>query len=385
MKSVTWGVWAGRGGGKQRSIHGVNEGGHQQRDPVQHPLLRNLNNLLEALTGLRVIVVRPRHDGWQQVAPGGRGEDSPQFCRLIQSSQQGVNLCKMCHVLMAAAACSGSREQTCHAGTRVFLGARHRDGQQGFAVLSSCMFADERMWPQAEARARKLGIDPEILRSAFDTLPRLTEDQVRIARQILDVTVDAVEEVCAHAAVRHRLATSPQTNTPAWDLARHLRQRLTPDPTGANSKPTKLQGRSQDKPRLISVLEGLIHDRPDLPLTVGAVAAVARVTPNHLSMVFRRHTGKRFVDYLIDRRIDLAKRLLQDLSLNIADVAARAGFADAGYFTRRFRQKTRMSPRQWRQRSSGRAPVVAGPEVSPTNQRIVLLRRPHPSPILNHG
>jgi AraC-like DNA-binding protein len=336
----------------------MSDGGRQQRDPMQHPLLRKLNNLLESLTGLRVIVVRPREDGWQQVAPGGRGDNSPQFCKLIQSSQEGVNLCKMCHVLMSAAASNGSREQTCHAGTHVFLGARHRDGQQGFAVIGSCMFADEGAWPQAEARGRRLGIPPASLRSAFDKLPRLTEDQRTLAKLIIDAIVDAVEEVCVHAEARNRPATSPHADTPSSDLARHLRQRLASASARANSAPAKLRRLSRDKPRLISVLEGLIHDRPDLPLTVGAVAAAARVTPNHLSMVFRRHTGKRFVDYLIEQRIDLAKRLLQDLSLNIADVAARAGFADAGYFTRRFRQKTRMSPRQWRQHSGRRAPVA---------------------------
>lgn len=322
----------------------------QQRDPMQHPLLRKLNDLMESLTGVRVIVVRPRADGWEQVAPGGHGENAPQFCKLIQSSQQGVNLCKMCHVLISAASHAGLREQLCHAGTQVLLGARHKEGQQGFAVISSCMFADERGWPHAEARARKLGIDPKALRATYDTLPRLTDEQRRTARMIIDIMVDAVDEVCSHAETRTRLAALPQARTPAAEMVSQLRQRLTSARPGGGHAGRRVQPPSRDKPRLITVLEGLINDRPDLPLTVGAVAAVARVTPNHLSMVFRRHTGKRFVDYLIDRRIEMAKSLLDDLSLNISDVASRAGFADAGYFTRRFRQKTRLSPKQWRQR-----------------------------------
>ena len=331
----------------------MNEAGHQQRDPMQHPLLKKLNNLLETLTGLRVIIVRPRADGWEQVAPGSHGEDASQFCKLIQSTQEGLSLCKMCHVLIAAASHSGSKEQTCHAGTQVMLGARQKEGQSGFAVLGSCMYGNGGGWPQAEARGQKLGIDPKTLRAAFDRLPRLTESQHQTARQIIDAIVDAVDEVYAHAAARHRLATTPHVGAPSSDLARHLRQRLTSaSARDASSAPVNPRHDSRGKPRIISVLEGLIQDRPDLPLTVGAAAAIMRVTPNHLSMVFHRHTGKRFVDYLVDRRIELAKRLLEDLSLNIAEVAVRTGFADAGYFTRRFRQKTHLSPRQWRQCAS---------------------------------
>jgi len=65
-------------------------------------------------------------------------------------------------------------------------------------------------------------------------------------------------------------------------------------------------------------------------------------------MLFRKHTGETFREFLTGRRIAHAKFLLRDLSLNIADIAHRTGFSDAGYFSRRFKERTAMTPRQWR-------------------------------------
>ncbi|MEI6149434.1 MAG: helix-turn-helix domain-containing protein [bacterium] len=331
----------------------MNEARQQKRDPMQHPLLRKLNDLMESVTGLRFVVVRPHADGWQQISPGGQGSGSPVFCRLIRSSPEGVTLCKMCHILLASAADGGLKDQTCHAGAHILLGSRSSSGRKGLAILSSCMFFDAKDWSQAESRAQRLKIDRGLLKKAFDELPRLTDEQLAMARLIIDAALDAVEEVCGHTDVKSRLAIVSSAGGRNQEVRHYLQQRLSSATGSVNAPPAKPRRHARSKPLLIKVVEDLINNRPDIPLTVASVAAVAHVTPNHLSMIFRRHTGRRFMDYLTDRRIDLAKRLLRDLSLNISDVAERAGFTDAGYFTRRFRQKTRLSPREWRQRLEG--------------------------------
>jgi len=99
---------------------------------------------------------------------------------------------------------------------------------------------------------------------------------------------------------------------------------------------------------LIDVVCELVNRQPSEPFTVSSIAAAARVTPNHFSTLFRRHTKQRFTEFLADKRMDLAQEYLRDLTLNVSQVARKAGFEDPGYFARRFRKKMGISPRDWR-------------------------------------
>jgi AraC-like DNA-binding protein len=67
-------------------------------------------------------------------------------------------------------------------------------------------------------------------------------------------------------------------------------------------------------------------------------------------------SGTSFVQELNATRLDRASDMLSDPradGLPIAEVAYRTGFLDAGYFTRLFRKRFGITPREWR---AGHAP-----------------------------
>jgi len=122
-------------------------------------------------------------------------------------------------------------------------------------------------------------------------------------------------------------------------------------------------------PAVVRVVATLVDRRPNMPFSVGEIAAAARISPNHFSSLFRKHQKESFSVYLTEKRIDLAKEVLGDLTLNIAEVAQRVGYDDPGYFARRFKQKTGMTPGEWRAAlSSGPEPDVP-PAASPRKGR----------------
>lgn len=92
-------------------------------------------------------------------------------------------------------------------------------------------------------------------------------------------------------------------------------------------------------------------------------ASVARklgLNPTYLSDVCQRHSGKGFVRLVEDIRLQRARILLRaEPDLPIRVVAARIGFASAGYFSRIFRRATGHAPLQWRSTGSGIPPVDA--------------------------
>jgi AraC-like DNA-binding protein len=70
--------------------------------------------------------------------------------------------------------------------------------------------------------------------------------------------------------------------------------------------------------------------------------------PDHLSACFRRERGCTITEHITARRIGLARRLLRETDLRIAQIAWACGFQDPAYFSRRFRQVTGDPPQAFR-------------------------------------
>ena len=78
------------------------------------------------------------------------------------------------------------------------------------------------------------------------------------------------------------------------------------------------------------------------------MAAVARLSPYHFARQFKAATGLPPHQYVIARRVERAKQLLQGGDLSLADVAAHAGFSDQSQFSRHFKQVVGVTPGRFR-------------------------------------
>ena len=83
-------------------------------------------------------------------------------------------------------------------------------------------------------------------------------------------------------------------------------------------------------------------------LSLRDVADEVGLTPGHLTTVVRRRTGRTVQDWIIERRMTEARKLLTESDIPISEVARRVGIPDPGYFSRLFRRTHGTSPRSWR-------------------------------------
>ncbi|WP_188193960.1 helix-turn-helix transcriptional regulator [Nonomuraea sp. SYSU D8015] len=84
------------------------------------------------------------------------------------------------------------------------------------------------------------------------------------------------------------------------------------------------------------------------PLTVPGIARAAGVSHNHLTRLFRAHTGHTVVAYIRRRRMTRALHLLRESTLAIPAIAAAVGIPDLQAFNKACRRELGASPRALR-------------------------------------
>jgi AraC-like DNA-binding protein len=78
------------------------------------------------------------------------------------------------------------------------------------------------------------------------------------------------------------------------------------------------------------------------------LATACQLSPSHFSRCFRQSFGTSVHQWLIRLRIDMAKGLLRELKLSLAEVGFRSGFCDQAAFTRAFTKLEGITPFRWR-------------------------------------
>jgi AraC-like DNA-binding protein len=80
-----------------------------------------------------------------------------------------------------------------------------------------------------------------------------------------------------------------------------------------------------------------------------ATQVVARLGAYHFERQLKRATGLAPHQYVILRRVERARQLLQaGTDLSLAEVAVHAGFRDQSQFSRHFKRLVGVTPRQFR-------------------------------------
>ena len=106
-------------------------------------------------------------------------------------------------------------------------------------------------------------------------------------------------------------------------------------------------------PRMSRVLEE-IERRLSEPLRIADVLPLVNLSYRHFMAAFKRSVGMTFVEYVHERRIKLAEKLLLTTDLTNEDIAARCGFATPAQFYAVFKKIRRCSPKQFRSGGAGR-------------------------------
>ncbi|MBC3984427.1 helix-turn-helix transcriptional regulator [Streptomyces sp. AC536] len=98
-------------------------------------------------------------------------------------------------------------------------------------------------------------------------------------------------------------------------------------------------------PRRLAEVVDFIHAHLARRVTLAELAAVAGVSESHFTRAFKASTGDSPHQYVLQRRLEHARRELVRTDRPIAEIAAEAGFADQSHLTRTMRRHDGATPR----------------------------------------
>ena len=83
-------------------------------------------------------------------------------------------------------------------------------------------------------------------------------------------------------------------------------------------------------------------------LSLTKIAEQLCITPNYLSELFKKHTGKNVSEYIMDYRLEKACQYLENPQLRIGEIAVKVGISDVRYFSSMFKKKYELTPTEYR-------------------------------------
>ena len=83
-------------------------------------------------------------------------------------------------------------------------------------------------------------------------------------------------------------------------------------------------------------------------ITLQEIAAHTFYNPAYFSRIFKKQVGINLTDYIKEKRIREAARLLRDSSLTVEDVMSRVGYTDKNHFYKNFKEIYQMTPAAYR-------------------------------------
>lgn len=103
-----------------------------------------------------------------------------------------------------------------------------------------------------------------------------------------------------------------------------------------------------NKIHLKNILNFVEHNYHVADLNIQLVCENVYLSYSHFSSIFKKETGKTFIQYLTEYRLEKAKYMLQYTGLKTYEIAEKIGYADARYFSSLFKKQFNMTPSQYR-------------------------------------
>ncbi len=231
----------------------------------------------------------------------------PAFCRLIKSTKYG---CKGClqsdlKILKACTIAKKPCSHICHAGLiDIAVPILHDDIPAGYLMFGQIKYKDSTIDSEAVGNYAELAqMDYNLLASEYDLIRVIEPDYINSAIQILSLCTDYI-------------------------LVQHM---IKINNSGLPAK-----------------IEAYVNEHLKEKITVSDICRQLYISKSKLYMIFNNDYNCTFWQYVIEKRLRKAKKMLINTDMSISEICEETGISDYNYFIKVFKKNTGYSPIYYR-------------------------------------
>ncbi len=110
--------------------------------------------------------------------------------------------------------------------------------------------------------------------------------------------------------------------------------------------------KSEENP-IIKKVCAYVDDNLAQNISLETAADFVQVSSFYLSKLFKEEKGETFINYISDKRLEKSRQLLANTELSIKEISASVGYNDQNYYSRIFKSKYGLSPKEYRKVNGG--------------------------------
>jgi AraC family transcriptional regulator len=107
----------------------------------------------------------------------------------------------------------------------------------------------------------------------------------------------------------------------------------------------KLDGTWAMCPHKLRWVKNYINDYLERQFSIDELAGIAQLSPYHFSRAFKQSVGISPHQYVIQQRVERAKKLLLQGNMSLSEIAIACGFSHQSHLTRHFKRLTGVTPK----------------------------------------
>lgn len=106
-----------------------------------------------------------------------------------------------------------------------------------------------------------------------------------------------------------------------------------------------------DRHEIVTKAKRYIDENLEREVSVASLAEEFYVSPNYFSRLFKKVMGEGCNEYIVRKRIEKSKSLLESTTIKAGKIAMMVGYNDTNYFSLAFKKHTGMSPTKYREQA----------------------------------
>lgn len=112
-----------------------------------------------------------------------------------------------------------------------------------------------------------------------------------------------------------------------------------------------IEAARQDRNRLLmQKVAGYVEKNYQYDISQEVICDILNMSTGYFSKLFHQCYGVKFIDHLTNVRVEAAKSMLADPTKRSSEIGKRVGYQSSSYFSKIFKQKTGVTPSEYRAR-----------------------------------